>query len=302
MKIALDPFMHSDRSLTGYVEVAAELGYKYLELCARDDFLPDYYPPRANADRIRDFKRALSDAGVKLASMLVTYRWSSPLEDERSAAVRYWKRAIQIAVDLECETVNSILDRGPSPERCNFRVGPEMAEECETAFWLSMEELVPIFEREKLPLHLEAHPDDFVEDNNIAVDMIRSIGSPYVKYLYCAPHTFHLGDDMEAMIRYAAPVLAHVHIADTFNHKAGWRYVVNPAGSSARVHQHLNIGDGEIDWDLFFRVLSEVGFDGIMTSQAFAYTFDRAMDSSRLMYERINHYFDKYWGDKKAAD
>ena len=279
------------------MEVAAELGYEYLELCARDDFLPDYYPPRPNADRVRDFKQTLSNAGVELASMLVTYRWSSPLEDERSAAVRYWKRAIQIAVDLECETVNSIFDRGPSPERCGFRVGPEMAEECETAFWISMEELVPIFEREKLPLHLEAHPDDFVEDNNIAVDMIRSIGSPYVKYLYCAPHTFHLGDDMEAMIRYAAPVLAHVHIADTFNHKAGWRYVVNPPGSSARVHQHLNIDDGEIDWDLFFRVLNEVGFNGIMTSQAFAYTSDKAMDSSRLMYERINHYVDRYWGD-----
>ena len=100
-----------------------------------------------------------------MVSMLVTYRWASPLEDERQAAVRYWKRAIEIAVEIECQTVNSILDRGPSPQRSNFRVGPEMAEECETAFWKSIDELLPIFEREKLPLHLEAHPDDFLLAN-----------------------------------------------------------------------------------------------------------------------------------------
>ena len=97
---------------------------------------------------------ALREADVKLASMLVTFRWASPHEDEREAAVRYWKRAIEIAVELECETVNSIFDRGPSPERCNFKVGPEMAEDCETAFWKSMEELVPTFEKEKLPCRI----------------------------------------------------------------------------------------------------------------------------------------------------
>ncbi len=295
MKITLDPLVHSDLSLPEIPYMAAKLGYEYLELCSRDEFIPEYHPPRANADRINEFKQALRDAGVELASMLVTYRWASPLEDEREAAVRYWKRAIEIAVELECQTVNSILDRGPSPQRSNFRIGPEMAEECETAFWKSIEELVPIFEREGLPLHIEAHPDDFIEDNNLAVDIIQSIGSPMVKYLYCAPHTYYLGEDMAAMIRYAAPVLAHVHVADTFNHNAGWRYVMNPPGSTTRIHQHLDIGEGEIDWDVFFKTLAEVGFDGIMTSQVFAYLPDRAVASSSFMRERIQHYVDKYW-------
>ena len=298
MKITLDPLIHADLSLPEIPFMAADLGYDYLELCSRDEFLPEYHAPRANADRIRKLKQALRAAKVELASMLVTYRWASPFEDEREAAVRYWKRAIEIALELECQTVNSILDRGPSPQRSNYRVGPEMAEECETAFWKSMEELIPIFEREGLPLHLEAHPDDFIEENNLAVDIIQAIGSPMVKYLYCAPHTFHLGDDMAAMIRYAAPVLAHVHVADTFDHKAGWRYVMNPPGSTTRIHQHLDIGEGEIDWDVFFQTLAEVGFDGIMTSQVFAYLPDRAVASSTFMRERIQHYVDTYWNNR----
>jgi myo-inositol catabolism protein IolH len=122
------------------------------------------------------------------------------------------------------------------------------------------------------------------------------IGSKNVRYLYCAPHTFHLGADMEAMLRKAAPVLAHVHVGDTMNHRAssGLRYIVNPPGSSVRVHQHLDIGQGEIDWDLFFRTLHDVGFDGIVTSCVFAWE-ERAVESSRFMREEIQKYLDRYW-------
>lgn len=169
-------------------------------------------------------------------------------------------------------------------------------ETSEAAFWKSMEELVPIFEREDINLHIEPHPEDWVETLHPAVDMVRMINSKNVKFLYCAPHTFYFGDDMAQMIREAAPVLAHVHIADTFNHKAssGLRYIVNPPGSAATVHQHLDIGQGEIDWDVFFKTLHEVGFDGIMTSCVFAWE-ERAIESSSFMRREIQKYVDKYW-------
>ena len=85
------------------------------------------------------------------------------------------------------------------------------------------------------------------------------------------------------MIRECADVLAHVHIADTFNHKAssGLRYIINPPGSDARVHQHLDIGQGEVPWDDVFRTLGEIGFDGIMTVCVFAWE-ERADDSGAL--------------------
>lgn len=295
MQLALDPLMHCDRPLPDVVRLVADLGWENLELCSRDDFFPEYWPPRADKTRIREFKQALQETGMNLVSLLLTYRWASPDEQERQAAVRYWKRAIPIVKEIECRTVNSIFDRGPSPQSTAF-AGPEAhAEASEAAFWKSMEELLPVFEAEQLPLHIEAHPDDFVEENNLAVDMIRSINSPWVKYLYCAPHTFHLGDDVAAMVRYAAPVLAHVHVADSFNHKRGWRYIMNPAGTPARIHQHLDIGAGEVDWEAFFSTLAEIEFDGIMTSQVFAWDGDRAVQSSRFMLSKMQEYVDKYW-------
>lgn len=300
MKIALDPYMHRHLSLTELPRLAAELGYEYIELSPRADFLDWWVHPRVYPERIQAFKAALRDHGVKLASLLPMYRWASPNEDERKAAVGYWKKAIQVAVEMDCDTMNSEFGRGPHPERGSCSsccAGGSTTEMSEAAWWRSMEELVPIFEREGINLHIEPHPEDWVETLHPAVDMIRTINSKNLKFLYCSPHTFYFGTDMAQMIRDAAPVLAHVHVADTFNHKAssGLRYIVNPPGSTARVHQHLDIGQGEVDWDVFFGTLHEVGFDGIMTSCVFAWE-ERAVDSSRFMRQEIQRYVDKYWG------
>ena len=262
MKIALDPYMLRDRPFAEVCRIAADIGYDSIELSPRPDFIPFFAHPRADRARVDEFRAALRDSGLGLASILPLYRWSSPDEDERQAAVRYWKRAIELAVAVGCSVMNS-----------EFNGRPEQAARSEAQFWRSMEELLPLFEREGIQLNLEAHPDDFIERNTEAVDLVRAIDSPLVRYVYCAPHTFHLGDDIGAMIDYAAPVLAQVHIADVLNHRAssGLRYIVNPPGSTARVHQHLDIGEGEVDFDACFDALRRVGFDGILTACVFAW-------------------------------
>jgi myo-inositol catabolism protein IolH len=277
MKLALDPYMFRRLPLTEMVHTVADIGYEHIELSPREDFFPFFLHPRADRARVLELKTALRETGVQLASLLPLYRWSAPDEDARQAAVRYWKRAIEIAVELECPVMNS-----------EFNGRPEGAAESEAQFWRSMETLLPIFERENITLHLEAHPDDFIEQNTPALEMIRGINSSRVRYLYCAPHTFHLGEDVGSMLREAAPLLGQVHIADSFNHKAssGLRYIINPPGSLARIHQHLDIGQGDVPWDAFFGTLREIGFDGIATACVFAWE-ERARDSSVYMLEQI---------------
>ncbi|MBM7789612.1 sugar phosphate isomerase/epimerase family protein [Tenggerimyces flavus] len=280
MKIALDPYMLRGLPLPGVIHEAADLGYQYLELSPREDFLPFFVHPRADAARIAEVKSALRESGVEIASVLPLYRWSGPDEDARSAAVRYWKRAIEICVELGCEVMNS-----------EFNGRPDQSAASEGQFWRSLEELLPIFEREGVALNLEAHPDDFCERNTAAVDLVRAIDRPWVNYLYCAPHTFHLDDgegDVGAMLDYAAPRLAHVHLADSFNHRgsSGLRYIVNPPGSTARIHQHLDIGEGEVDWDAFFGGLRRLRFDGIATVCVFAWE-ERARESATTMLARV---------------
>ncbi|MCO1659255.1 sugar phosphate isomerase/epimerase family protein [Pseudonocardia humida] len=284
MKLAVDPHMVRDTPLLELPGLVAELGYSAIELSPRDDFLPFFVHPRAGREQIAAFRRELAAADVEIASVLPLYKWSGPDEDARQAAVRYWKRAIQITVDLGCRQMNS-----------EFNGRPEAAQASEAQFWRSMEELLPVFEREGVRLALEPHPDDFIEDGCAAVDMVRGIDSDLVTFLYCAPHTFHQGGDLAGIMRYAGPLLTQLHIADSFDHTAssGLRYIVNPPGSTVRVHQHLDVGQGEVDWDLFFASLAEVGFDGIATVCVFAWE-DRARESLVSNREKVARYASKH--------
>jgi myo-inositol catabolism protein IolH len=293
MKIALDPYMFRSTPLTELPQLVADLGYQYIELSPRDDFLPFFLHPRADRSRIAQFKQALDAAGVEVASVLPLYKWSGPDEDERQAAVRYWKRAIEITVDLGCSVMNS-----------EFNGRPEQAARSESQFWRSMEELLPVFETEGVRLVLEPHPDDFCEDGRAAVDLVRGIDSDLVSFLYCAPHTFHMGGDLSGVMEYAGNLLTQVHVADSFNHlgSSGLRYIVNPPGSTVRIHQHLDIGQGEVNWDEFFSTLGRLGFgrgesaigpEPIMTACVFAWE-ERADESSRFMLEQIQNYTEKW--------
>lgn len=280
MKIALDPYMLRSVPLTDLPGVVADLGYEHIELSPREDFIPFFTHPRADDATVAAFRAALAAAGVDIACVLPLFRWSGPDENARQAAVRYWKRAIQIAVDLDCDVMLS-----------EFNGRPEAPDESEAQFWRSMEELLPVFEREGMNLRLEPHPDDFIEDGRTAIDMIRGINSPNVTFEYCAPHTFHQGGDISGIMEYAGDLLTHLHVADSFNHlgSSGLRYIVNPPGSPARIHQHLDIGQGEVDWDEFFGTLGRLGFDGIMTVCVFAWE-ERAEESCRFNLEQIHKY------------
>jgi myo-inositol catabolism protein IolH len=286
MRIALDPTMFRDVPVAGIPGLVADLGYEYVELPPHADFLPFFNHPRADRAAIGRLKQNLTAAGVKIASVLPLYKWSSPDEGERQAAIRNWKRAIQVTVDLGCQVMNS-----------EFSGRPEIAAASEAQFYRSLEELLPIFEREGLQLHLEPHPDDFVEDGHEALRLIRGLDNELVSFLYCAPHTFHMGGDMAGIMRDAGPLLTHLHIADSFDHRAssGLRYILNPPGTPARVHQHLDIGQGEVDWDLFFGTLADLDFDGIATVCVFAWE-ERARESSIHNLEQIRQYLAKHGG------
>jgi myo-inositol catabolism protein IolH len=277
MKIAFDPYMFRERPIAEVAAVTRELGYDALELTPREDFLPYYARPRADSAQVASFRETIERGGLELASVMVLYDWSSADEAIRQASVSYWRRAVEVAVELGCTTINSEMAGDPDRARAS-----------ETAFFRSLEELLPLFEREGVHVHLEAHPNDFVEDNTSTVDMIQGLDSKHVRYLYCAPHSFHLGRDVAAMLRYAEPVLAHVHVADSFDHTAGGgnRYIINPASSTARVHQHNPIGLGEVPWEDFFGTLAEIRFDGILTSCVLGWD-DKALEASREQRHRL---------------
>lgn len=70
MKIALGPYMFRALPLDEMVRTVAELGYQYIELSPRDDFMPFFLHPRVDDERVADLKNSLRRHSVQLSSVL----------------------------------------------------------------------------------------------------------------------------------------------------------------------------------------------------------------------------------------
>ena len=282
VRIALDPTpFHHDHTLLEFPDVAARLGYEHLQLTPHADFTPFFRHPKADDDLVAKLKKAASDAGVAIPAILPVQRISSPDESLRVAAVRNFRRVIQLAVELEIPIINT-----------EFSGRPEVAEESEDAFYRSMEELLPIVESEGLRLNFDPHPDDFVEDGLEAWRVLRGLNSSAIGFVYVASHTFHYGDRATTLLPELGDRLGTVYAADTFDHgrSHGLRYISNPPGNAARVHQHLRIGAGDVNWEELFATLRTIGYldrsDALIVSNVFAED-ETADETSRFQLARL---------------
>jgi myo-inositol catabolism protein IolH len=264
---------------------ARALGFDYVELSPNAEFHFWHRYPKADDEFVAGLNQAQKMSGVKVVTLNPVFNWSSPDERERTAQVRNWRRLLELADQLDVREITS-----------EFSGNPNTPKECEQSWYRSIEELAPDFEKYGIRLNMEAHPYDFVELHDNAYGLIRGVNRPWIGYEYCCPHTFHLSDgagDVARMIESSAPKLRAVHVADSLNHKAfdGNRYIVNPPGVDARVHQHCEIGQGEVPWDDVFTTLRAVGFDGILSVCIFGW-HDRADEANKRVLARLKEELD----------
>ncbi|GAA1996757.1 sugar phosphate isomerase/epimerase [Nakamurella flavida] len=264
--IAFDPTpLHHDHALLDFPDVVARLGFEHLHLTPHPDFAPFFRYPKADDALVAALRKRVADAGITIPAILPVQRISWPEEPQREAAVRNLRRVIELAADLDVPVINT-----------EFSGRPERSEDSEAGFYRSMETLLPILERTGIRMNIDPHPDDFVEDGLEAWRIIRGLNSSAVGFVYVASHTFHYGDRVDSLIAELGDRLGAVYLADTFDHRRshGLRYISNPPGNAARVHQHLAIGDGDVDFGALFSALRESGFldraDAILVSNVFA--------------------------------
>lgn len=282
VRIALDPTpFHHSHPLLDFPDVVARLGYDAMQLTPHPDFSPHYLHPRADDALARALRKRADDAGVVIPAILPVQRISWPDEPQRQQAVRNFRRIIQLAVEMDVHVINT-----------EFSGRPERFEESEAAFHRSMEELLPVLEKEGIRLNIDPHPDDFVEDGLEAWRVLRGANSPLLGFVYVASHTFHYGDRAATLLPELGDRLGAVYAADSFDHRRshGLRYISNPPGNPARIHQHAKIGDGDVDWATLFGTLRSVGYldrpDALVVSNVFGEDED-AEAVSRFQLRRL---------------
>lgn len=208
MRIAIDPGPYRHLPLLQIPDRVARVGFEFLHL-VNEEILPGYRYPKWDRELASQFTKALLDAGVTVPALLALQRISWPDDEEvRTDAVRNFARTIQVAVDLGIPAINT-----------EFSGRPEKSERSEAAFYRSMQDILPIVEREGLRLNFDAHPDDFVEDGLQAWQTIRALDNDAVGFVYVAAHTFHYGDRATSLLPLVGDRLAAVYAADAFDHR-----------------------------------------------------------------------------------
>lgn len=271
MKIAFDTSLLRSFSLKDALSKLAEIGYANVEIG-----LAHYHSLEATDEDTKNTKQILKDSGMRLAALMAIFPVSYAEEEVRQIGVKQYINAISQVKSLDCDLLAAELMGEPE----NF-------ESCSKAFKKSMKELVPILEKENVTLCFEAHPGDFVEFNNIAVDIFKEINSPNLRYLYCVPHSFILGNDPAEMIEYARDILGYVHIADSLLPEKTFfsgRYF-----PKVRPHQHLTPGAGDVDMKKVMSALQSIGYEGYLTINPFS-MFTAPLEAARdskIALERI---------------
>lgn len=253
MKIAFDvDVLAKQMGIREMVYQVAEWGYKYIEQSPHPRINPFYKHPLLSRECEKEYRDALKETGVNISSFIVVYRWSGPSEEQRKIAVENWKRIIEIASDMGVSVINTELSGDPHQQ-----------EICSGMWFRSMDELLPLFENKNIRVEIQSHPYDFCELNNETVDMVKSFRSDYVTYVYSTSHGFFYDKgkgDVRTMLEYAGDSLSHVLFSDTMNQTIDCRYIVNPPGVDATIHQHLAMGEGEVDFAGIFETLRKMDF------------------------------------------
>jgi myo-inositol catabolism protein IolH len=287
VRIALDPTPYNDSvHLLDFPDLVARLGYECLQLTPNPDFGTHFHHPKLDDAMIGLLKKRAKDAGVSITSILPVQRISWPEEPQRESAVRNMRRYIEVAAQLGVPVVNT-----------EFSGRPEREEESEAAFYRSMEELLPVLEREGITLNIDPHPDDFVEDGLDAWRIIRGLNTRQVGFVYVASHTFHYGDRAASLLSEIGDRIGAVYTADSFDHKRSHslRYITNPPGNAVRVHQHSRIGQGDVDWAELFGVLDATGYlerdNALLVSNVFGED-ETADETSRYQLQKVRELID----------
>lgn len=237
----------SGRGMAALIDKLGELGYQGAEL---ELDRTRFHPQLRDAAVIAEVRRALERTGIRAALgsggryVLSETRHHPCTVSINPADRRRWleflKDSLRLSAEVGAECV--MIHSGYAPEGVDG----------DTAFgWLisALEELIPVADRCGQRLALEWHPDMLVRTATDLRRVLAAVPTPTlgctldVGHAHCTEH-----QPLEEVIETLAHVTYHVQLEDMKD----------------RVHKHLRLGAGEIDFGRVFEAFDRTGFRGIV--------------------------------------
>jgi sugar phosphate isomerase/epimerase len=257
-KCYLDRLMSGDMRLAEWFDIAADIDVDGVE------FYWGVTPSEAPAelDRLRS---AATDRGLSIPMMCYSPDFTHPDPDVRHEEIEREKRAIEATARL-------------GGRYCRVLSGqrrPQVSRE-EGLAWVSdcIRELLPYAADYEVTLILENHYKDdywnhpeFAQQMDLFIDLLDHIEeSPWFGINYDPSNAIIADDDPIELLEAVADRVVTMHASDRYLEGGtidDLREMEAEGGQGyADILQHGVVGEGMIDYDSVFSILSDVGFDG----------------------------------------
>ncbi len=242
MKLGMNLLLWTGQVTSEHFPLLAKLkaaGFDGVEIPVFGGAPADYKPVRTELDKL----------GLKCTTVTILTKDTNAISPDaaiRQKAVEWLKTVVEINHVLGSETVvgpyhsaiGEFSGTGPTSDekKHSADVLRQVAEFAKQANLMMAVEYLNRFECYLLTTAAQA------------VELVKMVDHPSFRTMYDSFHAHIEEKDPAAAIRTVAPVLGHVHISE------------NDRGTP---------GTGQVNWDDTFATLSEVGYDGWMTIEAF---------------------------------
>jgi sugar phosphate isomerase/epimerase len=238
-----------DKSFAAGVEVAAKLGYKYVEPMVHNgrELLSEagYFHSFSLDDDPGEMKDILDQNGVKASGLSAHCPLMRP-----EISVPYLQKAIRLAAAIGAPVVNT--DEGARPSWVNL----------DEAFHVMKYTLTTVLrtaERYGVFIGIEPH-QSISRTTEGLLKIVGLVESPLLRVNYDTGNVYLAGGDPYEGLKAVSSLLVHVHAKDiTVEHADAERGKVTgtPVGCAC--------GDGVIDWRRVVSILREANFNGVLS-------------------------------------
>lgn len=221
----------------------AGLGFKGVEImCDR----PHLYPPDYGNSDLLEIKNTIESLGLKITNLNSftlfavgdTYlpSWIEADPGQRNIRIEHTRSCLRIAKELGCANI-SIPPGGPLNGISPY--------EAIRLFRQGLDQVIPLAESLNVKLLIEPEPDLLMENSAQFKAFIRNIRSAAVGLNFDIGHFFCAGEEPHAAFEDLFEWIGHMHIEDI---------------APSRVHNHLIVGQGAIDFKRIFEAMIRLGY------------------------------------------
>jgi sugar phosphate isomerase/epimerase len=236
------------------VEKIGRLGFGGVEImCDR----PHLYPPDYGEENLTRLKTLIDDQGLKVTNLNSftlfavgdTYlpSWIEPQEERREIRIQHTLQCLKVADFFGCKNI-SVPPGGP--------VGEISREKAMTLFHLGLERVAPLAQELDIKILVEPEPDLLMENTREFKEFIVDVKSSAIGVNFDIGHFSCAGEDPRVAFEELFEWIGHVHLEDI---------------ASDRVHNHLILGHGAIQFTEIFQTMLRLGYQGDVSLELYPY-------------------------------